>query len=497
MKIKTSILSILFASLLITSCYLDKGNYDYTEISDIKITGIDAAYSKISAVDTLKINPVVESDYGDDMEYYWILFDAKLNADTIGIGRNLEYFVSNNLGTYNLFFYAKSKANGYYKHIVSKLNVGTIYTKGHYILKEDASGNTDMDLLLGDGRVVADILLNKHGNALQGKPRSMGLLYVKQYIDPDLLTRTYGHCLGVITESNKAKIYRASDMRELFDRSNMFFEYREDIPYKFLTIAGASLYLSSSGVTNVSASGSAGSGFFGFPTGLSGGSEYWAYSDYTSGLFYWDKELSRIMWTNSSAIADVLYDNNYPTTNLTDYDPQFIGVSRGSVYSLFKTKSYPQKLVMYKIVATSSWSLPYIGEVYDIDAASKMNGATLFAVNQNSAELLYFVNSNKLYYYNPINKTEQEISLPGIVAGETITFIANRHYSLAQPYFDYLTVATYNNGIYKVYMYNMVGGLPNGNPVVIGSGKGKVKETHFLGTYFDYIDLVMGYTYSR
>lgn len=126
-----------------------------------------------------------------------------------------------------------------------------------------------------------------------------------------------------------------------------------------------------------------------------------------------------------------------------------------------------------------------------------MHGATLFATNQYTADIIYFVNNNKLYYYDAVNNVEYELIAADLPANETITFLSNRQYTVAAPNFDYLTIGTYLNGTYKLYMYIMIGGKPNGSPVRTTSGTGKIKETHYLGTSFTDFDLVMGKRYSR
>lgn len=495
MKIFKSIIVIALVSLFVTACYIDKGNYKYTPISDIEITGMAETYAKVSAIDTLKINPTITSSYGDNLEYAWVLFDAKLKADTIGRAKQLNYFVEKPLGSYTLYLYVKSKENGYFVHKSAKVSIGTIYTKGHYILKETAAGNTDLDLLLDDGRVVRDILQTTQGAALNGKPRSLGLLYGKAYVNEETLTKTNSHSLGVITESNIAKIYRASDMKELFNRSNMFFDQVDDIPYKFLTTGGANIYYSSKGCY-VSIAGTPGVGLYGFPLGVQGGSSKWIYTNSTEGMFVWDDAKGSILMSDYSGGLSLLEDENYPTTGL-NYECVNIGANRGGMNYFLRDKSNSSKLVIYRINPGGWFSAPYVERVVQIAPTSKLHSATYISSNQYTAEYVYFVSDNTLYYYDVTSNKEYPITSVTIGSGDNITFVENRRYTLIQPYFDYFTIATYNNGNYKVQMYNMIGGLPTGAPVREVSGVGKVKETHYLGTKFDTMDEMMGYTYSR
>ena len=52
---------------LFISCYDDKGNYDYVDINEVGISGIDQDkfYEKIAFVDTLKLYPEVKGSLYD------------------------------------------------------------------------------------------------------------------------------------------------------------------------------------------------------------------------------------------------------------------------------------------------------------------------------------------------------------------------------------------------------------------------------------------------
>lgn len=146
---------------------------------------------------------------------------------------------------------------------------------------------------------------------------------------------------------------------------------------------------------------------------------------------------------------------------------------------------------------------PKIGSITEIGPSSKLHTASLFAANERTAQIIYFIDNNKPYYYDAVNNVEYEMNIEGFPSDETITYISNRYDRNASKKFDYLTIATYKNGKYNIYMYDMVGGLPYGKAVRTTSGTGKVKETHYLNTTkFDsntdmYISYGMDCGYSR
>ncbi len=493
MKKTKYILSVLLIVVIITSCYKDQGNYDYTSIGDIEISGFEDNYSLIAGVDTLRILPEITTSYNEKtLEYTWLIYDKGNNIDTISHEKNLEY-IAGKSGSYKLFFYVKNNENGYYVHTTTDIESTTVYSKGHYILKETADGNTDMDLITNSGNLVSDVLLLTQGEHLSGVPRSMGILYSQAYYDPDSLTKENEHCLGIITHNKKFNVLRANDMRLIFDHATKFFEEPDDTPYKFFTCKWANIYLSSNGAyCTYNLDILQGSGMFGFPgNDIAGASDHFGYANMS--MVYWDETNKRILFSDYNGQAHILDDVNYPTVGLANYDCLFMGSYDPYVYVLLKDNT-TSKLYLY-LIETDSYT---VVSVTEIDGSSKMYTATHFASNEISAERLYFVENNKVYYYNCISNEEFEMNLTGFSADGEITYISNRHYNLSSPSFDYFTIAThYNDGTYKLYMYEMVGGIPYGEPVITTSGTGKVKEVHYIGTVFkDYYES-FGYTYSR
>ena len=51
--------------------------------------------------------------------------------------------------------------------------------------------------------------------------------------------------------------------------------------------------------------------------------------------------------------------------------------------------------------------------------------------------------------------------------------------------FNYLIVGTRQGDGYKVYLYRLVGGAPQGDPVATAAGKGRLKSVKYLRSAFD------------
>ncbi len=343
--------------------------------------------------------------------------------------------------------------------------------------------------------MITDILLNTQGSALGGAPCSMGILYDKQMIDPESVEMINEHCLGITTYDANVNILRTSDMYLVATHDEMFYGMPEnDRPYKFLTCYLKSTYISSSGLYQTS-SNTKGSGLFGYPlANAEGGSNHWVNLANLT-ISAWDETNNRFFYFTLLGNAALVDDSDYPTDNC---ECLFMGSYSNYAYALLRDKTDPSLLYLYSMKTTSIMSGLRIESVTQISATSKLHTATLFASNEKTAKYIYFIDDNIPYYYDVTTDTEYALDFSGLPAGETITYISNRFSKLVSPNIDYLTVATYNAGNYKVYMYQMVGGLPYGDPVRVASGIGKVKETHYLGGVLVYSsELFGGPSYSR
>ncbi|MDR2130058.1 MAG: hypothetical protein LBP56_02615 [Odoribacteraceae bacterium] len=509
---KRSIFIALWAALASTGCYEDQGNYTYTPISDIEIEGMDETYTLVTGVDTLNITPRLTTTYPDsDLEYRWVLAKSINNTvggeheyDTLGHERDLSFPVNKAPGVYTLYCYARNRANGYTTFVKSTLEIGTLYSRGHYILKETATGATDLDLLMEDGRLLTDILERTQGAPLPGAPRNLGILYSKFVVDPDTHAKVRVHCLGVITRDKEVAIYRAFDMYKAFDHHTLFFDEPNETPYRFYTTAQSCDYLASAGVYTEHNAGimTAGTsvGKYSFPkTDAAGGSDCWAYCPNIWGAIYWDETHHRVLYANASGMAYELTSTDFPMPG-SDHECLFMGAyGVNIVYGLFRDTSGPDAYYLYTFTTAYQRGAPAVTGVQAVAPASKLLSATLRATNEKTANIIYFVHDNKAYYHDVTNGTEHALEIPGLPADETITAIANRHFNYAEaPAFDYFSVATWKNGSYKLLTYLMIGGLPNGDAVLTATGTGKIKTVQYLAPGAGYSNVFFaGRSYSR
>ena len=155
--------------LLLTACYSDKGNYDYHEINEITIEGIDREniYKVLAYQTTLKISPVIHSTTGnaENYEYTWRIIPR--NADTdkgaslddfiVSHEKDLVYPVQLSDGDYTGFFEVKDPATGvtwiedFYLQVTSKGSTG-------WLIACEENGRTRLDLIGKDSENKNDVL---------------------------------------------------------------------------------------------------------------------------------------------------------------------------------------------------------------------------------------------------------------------------------------------------------------------------------------------------
>ena len=157
---------------------------------------------------------------------------------------------------------------------------------------------------------------------------------------------------------------------------------------------------------------------------------------------------------------------------------------KNTAYAVFEAADGTRRLYEVMHAATSAPANP-IKSVKVIDSSMKMSKATAFSVCAFDAPLMYFLSEGKVYYYSFQDESEREITLPGIGAGETINYVANKYWASAYRSYshdrDWLVVGTTTgNNDYKLYFYKISGGTPDGEPMYVMSGTGKVADIQYM-----------------
>ena len=189
---------ILFALLLslITSCYKDKGNYDYHELEDVAIDTTDVGMQSEYAImrfDTLVLKPKVyfEGQEVTDasqapLDYLWTIFSATTGTganqviDTIGHERILNSVISRTGGNYLVQLVVTNRHDGVKQFFRIPVSVSEVFNGGWMVFYEraDKPGYSDLALIFNAwtklnvnyNRYYTNLYETTNGEPLKGHP---------------------------------------------------------------------------------------------------------------------------------------------------------------------------------------------------------------------------------------------------------------------------------------------------------------------------------------
>lgn len=504
MKNKITTLLFLLSSFALCGCINDDSTLSDNSIKEINISGIEKDYAVVAYTGQhLKIEPTVTD--GGDLDYLWYVINSKTGTTTasgdtiqptiIGHEKNLDYEVNLAPDNYQLRLEAKDKATGIKTYKYCSLTVSTAFTHGFYIMKQTAEGNTDIDVLNEDGTLSQDIIAKTSGSAMAGKPLDLCMLYNSCYINDESDEMETVDAVSVTTDANNFKIFRNTDLKSIFDRSNVLFETMDanEKVYGFTyTLLTGHVMFTSAGPRNaagLSFSSSANSGKYGNPLNdIEGGSFFCHDIPSYGGVFVWDSKTHSLFSMDYNGYSSpLLYEDQSGsdvTQDLTDYDCVAAG------YNLMNSESTAVFIIdnkktgdRYLYQTESSFFQMYLKSRTKVPSDFHLAKASTFSVNASSAKYIYCIDDNKIYATVFSGDELSEVEVPTQVpAGEKITYVGNQFYSSD---FNYLVVGTQNGAQYKLYFFKLVGGAPNGKAVLTTEGTGEVKSVKYLHNGFD------------
>ncbi len=157
----------MLPAFLLGGCTKDHGNYSYTELNSVLISGFESNYL-LNMLDTLIIEPELEGSIGplgleSDYEYLWTIYTvAGHHADTISKERNLEYIVTNVPGSYRISYRVKPKDTGISYRQQINLTVMTELQTGFMTLSE-VDGQANVTFINVMNNVFEDLYYNING----------------------------------------------------------------------------------------------------------------------------------------------------------------------------------------------------------------------------------------------------------------------------------------------------------------------------------------------
>lgn len=185
---KYFILPCLMLVLSLSSCFKDKGSYDYVDINEIAISELGGPYNLLFKVDVLKIEPkldfTMDTKDPNRYSYEWkaVASGANNNPSAIlGNERNLNYLVSLLPGTYNIYFKVHDKQTDVLWMKSTPINVTTAIATGFMLMGEDENGNADVNMIsmLPTDTVIVKSLLENNG--LPALKNPIGIMHTGTY----------------------------------------------------------------------------------------------------------------------------------------------------------------------------------------------------------------------------------------------------------------------------------------------------------------------------
>ncbi len=497
---KTTIIFTLFVSIVLTSCFKDLGNYDYSDKEVITITGIATSYNAVQMVDSLTITPTVTSNKpGADFEYYYALYETNVQGyapvlDTIQrSGKNLvKYPITRKSMTYGLIFMAKNKTTGVTGFFSSTLNVVTKFNNGWYVLK-DQNNICDLDLFDSTSTlVIPNVLLSVNGRQLKGRAQALSFASNYSVYDPVMARFVNTKTLFPVSDEDaKAVIFATAVIAK--DFPDLFYD---DIvePY-----APTRVFANSQGnwITNKGRAFSiytmsSNAGMFGAESPIDVNYTPYRLSKYSVnhsiyGPLCFDEISSTFVlvpYGGSQLVATTnATGSNMPVKN-NNKNLLYMG-SKGSSGSYFfavmQDKTNTALKFLSRVEGFTSSTGPALKFINDTLSQSDLAYSASTYTSSQSLDILYFVNNNKLYMRNMASKGAANVAMSfTIPAGETVTFIKHvPAYSTTIK--NNFMLATQSGTRYKVRVFNLTTtGDITGAPVYTFEGNGRAGDIMFV-----------------
>ncbi|MRG44122.1 hypothetical protein GFS24_03305 [Chitinophaga sp. SYP-B3965] len=459
----------LLAFIVFTSCYKDKGNYDYHVINHWTVENFDSTKGyTVLLGDTLKINPTLKwsndpNPSDANYNYAWSFrYRPSSNLpfiDTvIGTDKNLNAKINLLPGNYSLAYRVTDKSNGVTFQTRTNILVSSKNFEGYMVLN-DVNGKSRLDMLAyskGTGLFTqyTDVLKEMNSNLPeQGKPRQVLCM---NYVGTNITPLNYG--IFLLTETGTNRIHQetfayeptmnirylmvgniANDFKaDVLTGENpspttvMFYMYAKGNMYAYSTLYG---YAFRNDPINVYAAASA-------PFKVSP----YVVTDGTVGVMYNTDKRCFVQAANfnSSFVADVVAARNFPTgLDLVWMERSYNSTSR-SVYAVLKD---PVTAKYYLLRFPIAGAQTLFKEITAPDFAQ----ATSYAVSPDVNYLFYSV-GGKVYEYD-FNLGTPTTTLMIDKGNSTITYMGFPHFynsfvaanaNTYKLWATYLTVGTYD-----------------------------------------------------
>ena len=162
--------------LFFYACYDDKGNYEYRDINEITVEGIDASYAR-DVDDSLRIYPVLKGTMYDDTSrftYRW-----EVTGRTLAETYNLEIQIDMVPGERSCRFVVKDKETEVEKYHRFSLNVSSSTAGDLIMVLSKYQGRAELSYLRLDkpSNWAMNYYMDRYGKQLGVEPKQLRIVY--------------------------------------------------------------------------------------------------------------------------------------------------------------------------------------------------------------------------------------------------------------------------------------------------------------------------------
>ena len=499
--------------------------YNYDETEKITVTGLQPVYQVTSGTDVLSIDPTVSSNKAGDLKYVWSIYETNYTTvmDTLARTKKLEYQVNRKAKNYNLVLRVTNTKTGYAQYFKSTLQVGTPYTRGWYVPKDDGS-QTDMDffktvtgsVVPDNSNKIEDVYSLMNGKKLDGK--AMMTTFFMSYNSTIDGVSAYRRTLGLVSERDVAMM-ELSSLQTVRDYNTIFQVPPTTHDMGMIGMDGASSYFLINDGQLYALRAYTSQGMFGGRKVLTSTDKPYHLSKYfttplpNSTYFYDDLNGAFYASTGQTTFLNPVNINvavmltgpppSPPSSATANKKMVFMGtkvdVTSGGGqqcgYAIFRDKTTSAK-TMFQVTSQGPTGVGLMGGV-TINATDKLYNATNYGLLIGDENMLYFSVGKEVWSRNlsvPVAAASEKLQFT-VPDGEEITFIRHRKLTGADAY-NYVMIGTQVGQNYKIRMFTKTAGNLNATPAVVLEGKGRPIDALFVGpTVSTNNDMTYAFTY--
>lgn len=463
---KRNYLFILLAcSSLLTACYKDKGNYEYTDLNEISIS-VSADTVDVKQFDTLKINPqisLVDESGRGSLTYSWYYFNqTNYTSNELSKEANIRAVVGATPGSYTLYLKVTDSVTGISAFHKFLMRVTSNLPEGWLLMYETGADSCDAALILPSGQILADLHQLSNQKRIYGNPRQIvnySANWNKQYIFC-LTDKGYTYInpldFKILVPADSAFYSKPADLDPIATFPNPGTWFFND--YLF---SGKKLYVRQwPGPTAKPYFGAALEGDYEAAPFVMG-TPYDSFGPFPAVVY--DEKHHRFIYLPANQTVFTTFANAPAVFNMNDMGGKDLlfahNTEAGFATTLFKRPA-DDSLFIYRMDfsnsrATSLQPPPVDSIAIDLDHAPDMNSATYFDLSPD-LPLLYYAKGNKLYKYDLAGNFSTLIyTFPTGAAITAINMLDPQKYKPYPLVGRRFAVATFENGEGVLYDFSV------------------------------------------